>query len=66
VGWVAGGGAEFMATDNVTLGVEYLHYSFDEIESPSFLSATDTFEQDADIDVIRGRVNVKFGSLFGG
>jgi outer membrane immunogenic protein len=68
IGWVAGGGAEFMATDNVTLGVEYLHYSFDEIDAPSFASATDTFEPegDADIDVIRGRVNVKFGSLFGG
>ena len=63
VGWVAGGGAEFLLTDNVTLGAEYLHYEFD-----------DTFENraagigqvDSDVDVIRGRVNVKFGSLFGG
>ena len=61
VGWVAGGGGEFLVTDNVTLGVEYLHYEFD-----------DTFdtlagaEVNSDVDVIRGRVNVKFGSLFGG
>ena len=60
VGWVAGGGAEFLLTDNVSLGAEYLHYEFD-----------DTFDDeaaniDSSVDVIRGRVNVKFGSLFGG
>jgi outer membrane immunogenic protein len=60
VGWVAGGGAEFLLTNNVTAGVEYLHYEFDE-----------TFEDgdesiDSSVDVIRGRVNVKFNSLFGG
>jgi outer membrane immunogenic protein len=49
-GWVAGGGGEYALTDNVSVGVEYLHYDFDGDGS----------------DVIRGRVNVKFNSLFGG
>jgi outer membrane immunogenic protein len=52
VGWAAGGGAEFMVTDNVTLGAEYLHYDFD--------------DGDDTVDVVRGRVNVKFNSIFGG
>ena len=47
VGWVAGGGVEYAFTDNVSAGVEYLHYDFD----------GDTSE------VIRGRVNVTFNSL---
>ena len=60
IGWVAGGGAELLVTDNVSLGAEYLHYEFD-----------DTFDDgDTNVgtsaDVIRGRVNVKFDSLFGG
>ena len=59
VGWVAGGGAEFMVTDNVTIGAEYLHYEFGDIGDPD-----NNF--DVDVDVIWGRVNVRFGSLFGG
>jgi outer membrane immunogenic protein len=70
VGWVAGGGVEFLVTDNVSLGAEYLHYSFDDIDSPTFTATAGgtpfATSGDADIDVIRGRVNVKFGSLFGG
>ena len=50
VGWVAGGGGEYALTDNVSVGVEYLHYDFGSDDS----------------DVVRGRVNVKFNSLFGG
>jgi outer membrane immunogenic protein len=49
VGWVAGGGLEYAFTDNVSAGVEYLHYDFDGDSS----------------DVIRGRVNVKFNSMLG-
>jgi outer membrane immunogenic protein len=60
VGWVAGGGAEFLLTDNVSLGAEYLHYEFDDTFDDEDL------EIDSSVDVIRGRVNVKFGSLFGG
>lgn len=49
VGWVAGGGAEYAVTDNVTVGVEYLHYDIEDNES----------------DVVRGRVNLLFGMLAG-
>ncbi len=49
LGWVAGGGVEYAFTDNVSAGVEFLHYDFD----------------DADANVIRGRVNIMFNSLFG-
>ena len=48
-GWVAGGGVEYAFTDFVSAGVEYLHYEFDNDSS----------------DVIRGRVNARFNSLFG-
>jgi outer membrane immunogenic protein len=50
LGWVAGAGVEYAVSDALSVGVEYLHYDFDE----------------ADADVIRGRVNFKFNSLFGG
>jgi outer membrane immunogenic protein len=62
MGWVAGGGIEYAITDNVSLGVEYLHYDFgDEIfEDEGF----DPIEADFNVDVIRGRLNVKFDSLF--
>jgi outer membrane immunogenic protein len=49
IGWVAGGGVDFALTDNVSAGVEFLHYDFDEDTS----------------NVIRGRVNIMFNSLFG-
>ena len=49
VGWVAGGGAEFAVTDNLSAGIEYLHYE----------------EEQSSADVIRGRINVTFNSLFG-
>jgi outer membrane immunogenic protein len=48
-GWVAGGGVEYALTDFVSVGVEYLHYEFDDDSS----------------EVIRGRVNARFNSLFG-
>jgi outer membrane immunogenic protein len=49
VGWVAGGGAEYAITDNVTIGAEYLHYELDNDSA----------------DVVRGRVNLLFGMLAG-
>jgi outer membrane immunogenic protein len=49
IGWVAGGGVEYALTDNVSAGVEFLHYDFDEDSS----------------NVVRGRVNIMFNSLFG-
>jgi len=77
IGWVAGGGAEFMLTDNVTIGAEYLHYEFGDIGDDdddddddggrrNRGGDNDFGDLDADVDVIRGRVNVKFSSLFGG
>jgi outer membrane immunogenic protein len=61
-GWVAGGGIEYAITDNVTLGVEYLHYEFgDEEISDGVLPPGDIGLSN---DVVRGRLNVKFGSLF--
>lgn len=49
IGWVAGGGVEYALTDNVSAGVEFLHYDYDEDTS----------------NVIRGRVSMMFNSLFG-
>jgi outer membrane immunogenic protein len=51
LGWVAGLGSEYMVTDNVTVGADYLHYRFggDNV--------------DTDVDVLRGRLNFKFGSF---
>lgn len=49
VGWTAGGGVEYALTDNVSAGVEYLHYDFDNDDS----------------DVVRGRISYKFGGLAG-
>lgn len=48
-GWVAGAGVEYAFTDFVSAGVEYLHYEFDNDSA----------------EVIRGRVNARFNSLFG-
>jgi outer membrane immunogenic protein len=52
VGWVGGGGGEFLLTEHVSLGAEYLHYEFDPDDPGDF-----------SVDVIRGRVNFKFGGL---
>ena len=63
-GWVAGGGVEYAITNNVTVGVEYLHYEFgDESIGDSVLA--DDVDIDLSNDVVRGRLNVKFDSIFG-
>jgi outer membrane immunogenic protein len=64
VGWVLGLGAEYLVTDNVSVGAEYLHYEFNDVAELSF--ADHGGDIDGDVDVIRARVNVKFNSLFGG
>jgi outer membrane immunogenic protein len=60
-GWAAGGGVEYMVTDNISIGVEYLHYEFDdeEIELGGIVA-----DADLTTDVVRGRVSIKFESLF--
>jgi outer membrane immunogenic protein len=57
-GWVAGGGGEVMVTRNVSVGVEFLHYEFDE-ETYNIGGAA--VAGDGDAEVVRGRVNWKFG-----
>lgn len=44
-GWVAGAGVEYALTNNLSVGLEYLHYDFDSDSS----------------NVVRGRVSYKFG-----
>jgi outer membrane immunogenic protein len=61
-GWAAGGGVEYAITDNISLGVEYIHYEFDD-EDFDF-TAFPGLEADLSVDVVRGRLNVKFDSLF--
>jgi outer membrane immunogenic protein len=61
-GWVAGAGVEFALTQNVTLGVEYLHYEFGDESLDEEFDGIDIGLQN---DVVRGRLNVKFDSLFG-
>ena len=48
-----------MATSNITVGAEYLHYEFDD----TFRDNANNGSVDTSADVIRGRVNVKFNSL---
>jgi outer membrane immunogenic protein len=62
-GWAAGGGIEYAITDNITLGVEYLHYQFDDEDFDDFTALVDV-EADLSVDVVRGRLSVKFDSLF--
>jgi outer membrane immunogenic protein len=58
-GWVAGGGIEYAVTDNISFGVEYLHYDFgdEDIEVGDSGLFADT---DLNADVVRGRVNFRF------
>ena len=61
-GWVAGGGIEYAITDNITLGVEYLHYDFS--GEDVILNTGPAIDSEMTNDVIRGRLSVKFDSLF--
>lgn len=73
-GWTAGGGVEFAVTDNVTLGGEALYFDLgDETVSlapvapfvPPAGAAVDANFENTGV-IARGRLSVKFGSLFGG
>ena len=71
VGWAAGGGVQYAVTSNVSVGVEYLHAGFDDrdridpILTSYYGTATTSNRGSRDIDIVRGTLNVKFGSLFG-
>jgi len=66
-GWVVGGGGEWAFAPNWTLGVEYLHYEFDGTSaSVATPAGTANFAwNDPSVDVVRARVNFKFGDWFG-
>jgi outer membrane immunogenic protein len=62
-GWVVGGGGEWALAPNWTLGVEYLHYQFDGTSAsvPTPAGTANFSWSDPSVDVVRGRVNFKFG-----
>ena len=68
-GWVIGGGGEWMFAPNWSLGVEYLHYTFDEISGtvagPGGTASFNFSGTDGEVDVVRARLNYKFGDWFG-
>jgi outer membrane immunogenic protein len=66
-GWVAGGGGEWGFAPNWSLGVEYLHYQFDSRSATvSTVNGPVTFAfGEPRIEVVRARLNYKFGDLFG-
>jgi len=72
-GWVIGGGGEWMFAPNWTFGVEYLHYEFDNVDGNAtftgpFGTVSGSFSGSGDsgsVDVVRARLNYKFGDWFG-
>jgi len=68
-GWVVGGGGEWMFAPNWSLGVEYLHYHFDHADIsgsvPGFNFAGSVSGDLGSVDVVRARLNYKFGDWFG-
>lgn len=65
VGWVIGGGIEYLLHDMMSLGVEGLYYSFDDVNSQAHLVHWDGFdvnkfsrEEDRDLAVVRARLNI--------
>ncbi|MFP7570572.1 outer membrane protein [Marivita sp. S2033] len=50
-GWVAGLGAEYLVTDNVSLGAEYLYHQFDDFDDTG---------NDIDADTFSLRANFRF------
>jgi len=66
-GWVVGGGGEWAFAPNWTVGVEYLHYGFDGTSSsiPTADGVANFHWKDPSVDVVRARLNFKFGDWFG-
>ena len=56
-GWVLGGGAEMLVTQNVLARAEFLHYS---LGSQSYITLRGPFKIDAAANVIRGGLSYKF------
>ena len=57
-GWTAGAGGDFLVTDNLSLGVQYLHYGVGD-DDEDRRDGIDSF--DGSVHTITGRVNLKFG-----
>ena len=51
-----------MLTQNVSFGAEFLHYDFSDVIDDDDVDG----DVDSSVNVARGRINVKFNSLFGG
>ena len=66
-GWVVGGGGEWMFAPNWTVGVEYLHYDFGSVSgTATAFGITEPVSHDVgSVDVVRARLNYKFGDWFG-
>jgi outer membrane immunogenic protein len=60
-GWVIGAGAEFMVTENMTLGAEYLHVDLGS-EDYEFTGPGEDIESEADltVDIVRASLNYRF------
>lgn len=73
-GWTAGGGVEVAVTDNVSFGAEALYFDLGDrnVDLNAAPGAAVPAAADVDINfehtgvIARGRLSVKFGSLFGG
>lgn len=60
-GWVIGAGAEFMVTENMSLGAEYLHVDLGN-EEYDFQGPAEDIRSDADltVDIVRASLNFRF------
>lgn len=59
-GWALGGGIEYQITPNLIFGAEYLHV---DLSSETIGNAinSEVHKVDADMDIVRARLNYKFG-----
>ena len=71
VGWAAGVGGQYAITNNVSLGVEYLHAEFDSrdrvdpILSAYYGTPTTWDRGNWSVDMVRARLDVNFNGLLG-
>jgi outer membrane immunogenic protein len=61
IGWVIGAGAEFMVTENMSFGAEYLHVDLGS-EDYAFAGPTVDILADTDltVDIVRASLNLRF------
>lgn len=61
VGWAVGGGVEYLAFENWTAKIEYLHIDLGEFHCDAACSAIPTGTDELRADVVRVGLNYKFG-----